>query len=95
MTPYEERLQKLQNETNELIKTVPEEELVKRFFKNFGCINFQGEDFCHELGLARCFHKYHMEKYPALHDLKEYEKYRCYHVTTCKCGYEEACDSSD
>ena len=32
---------------------------------------------------------------PEEHDLHEEDPYRCYHVTKCKCGFQEACDSSD
>ena len=29
------------------------------------------------------------------HDLHEEDPYCCYHVMKCKCGFQEACDSSD
>ena len=32
---------------------------------------------------------------PEEHDLHEEDPYRCYHVTKCKRGFQEACDSSD
>lgn len=82
-------------ELDQLIEDFTMAELEKRFFKNFGCINFQSDEFMHELKLARAFHDFHKRLHPELHDLHEYEKWRCYHVTTCKCGFEEACDSSD
>lgn len=85
----------LQAELDQLLEKFTLAELEKRFLKNFGCINFKSDEFMHELKLARAFHEFHMKLYPELHDLHEYEKYRCYHITTCKCGFEEAADSSD
>lgn len=79
----------------ELKQKFSEDELNKRFLKNFGCINFQSDEFFHELGLARLWHEEQMKLHPALHKLEFTQPYRCYHVTQCKCGYKEACDSSD
>jgi len=85
----------IEEEMNTLIIHYPQEDLEKRFFKNFGCINSKSNDEMHELKLAREFHERHKKLHPECHDEHEYEKWRCYHVTTCKCGFEEAADSSD
>ena len=92
---YEKQQAVLRKELDTLLKTEDQKTLEKRFFKNFGCINFREEEFMHELGLARLFHDWHAKLHPELHDKHEKEPMRCYHVTTCKCGFEEACDSSD
>lgn len=91
----EERARKLDEELEKLKQTVSEEELCKRFFKDFGCINFASDEFIHELSLARRYHAYHLAKHPEAHEMRDYERYRCYHVSECKCGFSEACDSSD
>lgn len=85
----------IDKELDDLIATYSPHELEVRFFKNFGCINFKTDEDMYELKLARAYHDFHKKWQPELHDEHEYEKWRCYHVTTCKCGFEEACDSSD
>ena len=85
----------LKLELDELKRSSTEEELNRRFFKNFGCINFMSDEFYHELNLARLWHEEQMKLHPEQHKLESSEPYRCYHVTQCKCGYKEACDSSD
>ena len=85
----------LKLELDELKLSSTEEELNRRFFKNFGCINFMSDEFYHELSLARLWHEEQMKLHPEQHKLESTEPYRCYHVTQCKCGYKEACDSSD
>ena len=47
----------LKLELDELKLSSAEEELNSRFFKDFGCINFQSDEFYHELGLARLWHE--------------------------------------
>ena len=69
--------------------------LDKRFLRNFGCINFISDEARHELELAREYHRLMKATYPEGHDEHEEEPMRCYHVTKCKCGFQEACDSSD
>ena len=71
------------------------EQLETRFLKDFGCVNFKTGDELHELNLARVFHKWHKDMFPERHAQHEYEPYRCYHEARCKCGFAEACDSSD
>ena len=85
----------LKLELDELKLKNSEEDLNKRFFKKFGCINFQSDEFFHELNLARLWHEEQMKLHPEQHNLIFEEPYRCYHVTKCQCGYSEACDSSD
>jgi len=92
---YEERQKKLIAEVDALWENGGEEQLAKRFFKNFGCINFVPADVEHELGLARTFHDFHKKLHPEMHQMTETEPYRCYHVSRCKCGFCTACDSSD
>ena len=92
---YHDRERKLNEELDTLEKVWAEEILAERFLKNFGCINFEGEEFFHELWLARLFHERHMRRHPEMHAPREYEKYHCYHVTECKCGFQEAYDSGD
>ena len=92
---YEEEQRKLNAELDELVKTCSPEELDKRFLRNFGCVNFQSDEFFHELGLARIWHSRRCKENPAGHDVRRYDKYRCYHVVECTCGFSEACDSSD
>ena len=87
--------QQLNAELDSIIATTPEDVLIKRFFKNFGCINFRTEEFYHELALARLYHERNMKLHPADHCVTESEPYSCYHVTACKCGFKEACDSGD
>lgn len=91
----EAKQKKIKNELDTLMIHYTQEELEKRFLKRFGCINFRNEDFYHELELAREFHKRHQELHPEMHEIHEYDKYRCYHVIECKCGFNEECDSSD
>ena len=85
----------LKIELDELKLHGSEEDLNIRFFKDFGCINFQSDEFFHELGLARLWHAEHMKLHPERHAVTTKEPYRCYHETVCKCGFKEACDSSD
>lgn len=82
-------------ELEELIDTCNIEDLKKRFFKDFGCINFKSDEFFHELNLARAFHEWDMKINPKDHKISKYYRYRCYHVIECSCGFSEACDSSD
>lgn len=93
---YEAEQKRLNHEIDEMLTTdCTPEDLDKRFFKNFGCINFQSKEFFHELGLARIWHARQMKLCPEKHELHNTEPYRCYHQTSCSCGYSEACDSSD
>lgn len=91
----EERQRKIEAELDELERTTSEDDLKKRFFKDFGCINFQSDEFFHELNLARRYHARQEKKHPKEHRLEFTEPFRCYHQTKCTCGYAEACDSSD
>lgn len=92
---YEEEQRKLVAELDELIKSNKPEDLDKRFFKDFGCINFKDAAFCHELGLARLWHSMRHAAHPSQHEMRSYDRWTCYHVTECTCGFAEACDSSD
>lgn len=92
---WEQIVKTVSDEVDRLMATCSEDELAKRFFKHFGCINFKDEKFTKELYLAREFHKRHMAAHPAQHDLRCYDKWRCYEVTECTCGFNEECDSSD
>ena len=85
----------LKMELDELKFHETEEDLNRRFFKNFGCINFQSKEFYHELGLARLWHDEQMKLHPEKHAVTSNEPFRCYHETACTCGFKEACDSSD
>ena len=85
----------LKMELNELKFHETEVVLNRRFFKNFGCINFQSKEFYHELGLARLWHAEQMKLHPEKHAVVSNEPFRCYHETACTCGFKEACDSSD
>ena len=85
----------LKHELDELKLSSTEEELNRRFFKNFGCINFISGEAQHEFDLAQMYHKYWEKLIPEFHDTHEEEPMRCYHVTKCKCGFSWACDSSD
>ena len=90
-----ERESQLDLELDKLEAVCLPEELDKRFLKNFGCINFQSDEFYHELNLARKWHARKTEKHPKQHKVEFAEPYRCYHETFCHCGFKEACDSSD
>ena len=96
---YEVRQREIKDELDALAQRFGSrdklEELDKRFLKDHGCLNFKTEAEMHEVELARAWHKICMEVDPEEHDLHEEEPYRCYHVTKCKCGFQEACDSSD
>ena len=94
---YNEAQRKLSNELDQLEASTPEEDLAKRFFKNFGCINFRDDEFFHELNLARMFHARHMKRHPEAHPggIVETTPYTCYHQFTCACGFKEAYDSGD
>ena len=94
---YEARQRAVKEELDVLVREYMNkpEELDMRFLKNHGCLNFKTEAEMHEVELARAWHKICMEVDPEEHDLHEEEPYRCYHVTKCKCGFQEACDSSD
>ena len=92
---YEEYHKKIVAEVNALIENVGHAELEKRFFKDYGCINFRDDDYMHEVNLAREYHRQHTELFPHLHDKHEIQPYNCYHQTVCKCGYSEAYDSGD
>ena len=85
----------VKDEVDKLMAACPEEELNKRFLKHFGCINFKPEEFGKELYLAREYHKRHMAAHPEMHDFKVYDRWRCYEVRECKCGFNEECDSGD
>ena len=92
---YEAKQRKIETEVRNLIAVESLEDLDKRFFKNFGCINFISEEVQHEFDLASKYHEIREAAEPGLHDCHEKEPMRCYHVTTCKCGFSWACDSSD
>lgn len=93
-----EELEKaIEDEVTSLMNTTSAEDLKKRFLRNFGCINFKGNDFYYELTLARAYHA-RLCNDPAHKDEHKhfsYEPYRCYHVTGCSCGFQEECDSGD
>lgn len=91
----EERDRKIKAELYTLVKGEAEEDLNKRFFKNFGCINFRSDEFFHELALARAYHAHHAMLHPDLHAMETTHPYRCYTVCKCKCGFQEEVDSSD
>ena len=93
----EELNQAIEDEVTSLMNTTSAEDLKKRFLRNFGCINFQGTEFCYELALARAYHT-RLCNDPAHKDEHKWfsrEPYRCYYVTGCSCGFQEECDSSD
>lgn len=94
---YETRQQVIKDEIDVLAQIHRDklEELDKRFLKNHGCLNCKSEAEIHEVELARAWHKLRALAKPEDHDLHEEEPYRCYHVTKCKCGFQETCDSSD
>lgn len=95
MKQYEEEQRKLKAELEQLLVSEPLDVLKKRFCRNFGCINFCSDEFAHELRLARLFHGVITKADPDAHKLTETEPYRCYHKTSCRCGFSEACDSGD
>lgn len=91
----DETYKQIADEVDELMWQFTEEELNKRFLKNHGCLNLKSEEYLHEVDLAREYHKRQKVLQPEAHDEQEIEPYRCYHQTICKCGFSEACDSSD
>ena len=91
----EAKQRKIEAEVSQLMAVEKLEDLDKRFFKNFGCVNFIDEEKQHEFDLASKYHEIREAAEPGLHDTHEEEPMRCYHVTTCKCGFSWACDSSD
>ena len=92
---YEAKQRKVETEVRNLMAVESLEDLNKQFFKNFGCINFIDEEKQHEFDLACQYHTIREAAEPGLHDTHEEEPMRCYHVTTCKCGFSWACDSGD
>ena len=92
---YEELQRRLKSEIDELKAHHTKEELDKRFFINFGCINFCSVERGHEIALALIYHSMRMAENPSAHKITDSEPYSCYHLTKCTCGYSEACDSSD
>ena len=92
---YEAKQRKIEAEVSHLMAVEKLEDLDKRFFKNFGCVNFIDEEKQHEFDLASKYHEIREAAEPGLHDTHEEEPMRCYHVTKCKCGFSWACDSSD
>lgn len=93
----EELDQAIEDEVTSLMNTTSAEDLKKRFLRNFGCINFQSTEFRYELALARAYHA-RLCNDPAHKDEHKrfsYDRYSCYHVTGCSCGFQEECDSSD
>ena len=92
---YEAKQRKIETEVRNLMAVESLEDLNKQFFKNFGCINFIDEEKQHEFDLACQYHTIREAAEPGLHDTHEEEPMRCYHVTTCKCGFSWACDSGD
>lgn len=94
---YEAKMKKIRAELEQIIDQNPngKEDLDKRFLNDFGCINFQSDEFFHELDLAREYHRCMKKAYPEEHEVHGYDPYSCYHVTKCKCGFSEAYDSSD
>lgn len=91
---YEEMMKKTRDEVTALAKTTKKADLEKRFLRNFGCINFKDDAFCHELDLAREYHRRHKKVFPELHDEHIEHPYRNYDKTVCKCGFGEECDCS-
>ena len=49
---YEAKQHKIETEVRNLMAVEKLEDLDKRFFKNFGCINFISEEVQHEFDLA-------------------------------------------
>ena len=92
---YEAKQRKIETEVRNLMAVERLEDLDKRFFKDFDCINFIDEEKQHEFDLACQYHTIREAAEPGLHDTHEEEPMRCYHVTKCKCGFSWACDSSD
>ena len=92
---YEAKQRKIETEVRNLMAAERLEDLDKRFFKDFDCINFINEEKQHEFDLACKYHEIREAAEPRLHDCHEKETMRCYHVTKCKCGFSWACDSSD
>ena len=80
---YEERQRALESEVNELKAHYTKDELDKRFFINFGCINFCSEERGHEIALARIYHFMCMAENPSAHKITDSEAYSCYHLTKC------------
>ena len=92
---YEAKQREIKDEIDALVQVHGEDKLDKRFWKNHGCLNFKTEAEMHEVELARAWHKFRTLAKPEEHNLHEEEPCRCYHVTKCKCGFQEECDSSD
>ena len=92
---YDAKQREIKDEINALVQVYGEDKLDKRFLKNYGCLNFKTEAEMHEVELARAWHKFRTLAKPEEHNLHEEEPCRCYHVTKCKCGFQEECDSSD
>ena len=92
---YEAKQRKIETEVRNLMAVERLEDLDKRFFKDFDCINFIDEEVRHEFNLACQYHTIREAAEPGFHDTHEEEPMRCYHVTKCKCGFSWACDSSD
>ena len=92
---YDDKQRKIKDEIDALVQVYEEDKLDKRFLKNHGCLNFKTEAEMHEVELARAWHKFRTLAKPEEHNLHEEEPCRCYHVTKCKCGFQEECDSSD
>ena len=92
---YDAKQREIKDEIDALVQVYGEDKLDKRFLKNHGCLNFKTEAEMHEVELARAWHKFRTLAKPEEHNLHEEEPCRCYHVTKCKCGFQEECDSSD
>lgn len=71
------------------------DELAKIWFINYGCMNGWGHDTSFRHEIAYKLHELHKAAYPEQHSDKSYDKWRCYHVSLCVCGFGSECDSSD
>lgn len=90
-----ERQKKLDAELDKLQATASNDDLDKRFLKDFGCVNFIDDKAQWEFDLARQYHKRLEKAEPAKHDCRTRETFRSYEETKCPCGFKFAMDSSD
>lgn len=92
---WEKHMKEIKDEVTALAKVTKKADLEKRFFRDFGCINFLDDAAMHEVELASEYHRRHMKVLPELHDEHVETPWRSYEKTVCKCGFSKACDSSD
>ena len=77
---------KCSQEAADTIKEITDE-VRKEWFKNYGCMNGWSEETTFLHSVASHLHERDVKDHPELHEMKRYNRWRCYEVNACKCGF--------